>query len=155
MAPQLPIISATTLRQFHSEGLVMWFHRTGARLFVAFAGLALFLAVIGVYGVKAYLVAQRTREIGIRIALGASTRQVLWQILADGLRLTVAGLLVGLFLALAVGRALANHLYEISGSDPLTFLIALLLLGSAAMTACYLPARRATLVQPTIALRSE
>jgi predicted permease len=155
ITPQLPILSATTLRQFHSDGLVMWFHRTGARLFMAFAGLALFLAVVGVYGVKAYLVAQRTREIGIRMALGASTRQVLWQILADGLRLTAAGLLVGLFLALAVGRALANHLYEISGSDPLTFLIALLLLGSAAMIACYLPARRATLVQPTVALRSE
>ena len=153
--PQLPVLSASTLRDFHSDGLMMWFQRAGARLFLAFAALALFLAAVGVYGVKSFVMARRTREIGIRLALGATTRQVLWTVLRDGVRLTAAGLFLGLLLALGVGRLLSSKLYEVSGADPVSFGVALLVLSGAALLASYLPARRATRVHPMAALRYE
>jgi ABC-type antimicrobial peptide transport system permease subunit len=151
----LPVLSANTLRDFHSDGLIMWFYRAGARLFLAFAGLALFLAVVGVYGVKAFVVARRTREIGIRLALGATQRQVLWMVLSDGLKLTAVGLGLGLLLALGVGRLLSSQLYEVSGADPVSFGGALVVLAGAALLASYLPARRATRIDPMAALRYE
>jgi len=151
----LPVLSANTLRDFHSDGLIMWFYRAGARLFLAFAGLALFLAIVGVYGVKAFVVARRTREIGIRLALGATQRQVLWMVLRDGLKLTAVGLGLGLLLALGVGRLLSSQLYEVSGADPVSFCGTLVVLTGAAVLASYLPARRATKIQPVVALRYE
>jgi putative ABC transport system permease protein len=134
---------------------MMWFQRAGARLFLAFAALALFLAAVGVYGVKSFVMARRTREIGIRLALGATTRQVLWTVLRDGVRLTAAGLFLGLLLALGVGRLLSSKLYEVSGADPVSFGVALVVLSGAALLASYLPARRATRVHPMAALRYE
>jgi len=155
MDAQFPILSANTLRDFHSEGLIMWFHRTGARLFLTFAALSLFLAAVGVYGVKSFVMARRTREIGIRLALGATTRQVVWAMLWDGLRLSAVGLGLGLLLALGVGRLVSSALYEVSGADPLSFGIALLVLAGAAGLASYLPVRRATRIDPMTALRYE
>ena len=153
--PQLAVLSIQTLRRFHDEGLMLWFVRTGARLFAVFGALALFLAVVGVYGVKAYVVARRTREIGIRMALGATTRDVLWMVLRDGFTLAGAGLGIGLLLAVAVGLLLRSMLYEVRAVDPLTFTLAPLCLGAAAMLACYLPARRAARIHPMTALRCE
>jgi predicted permease len=140
--PRLAVISIQTLSSFHDGNLLLWFVRTGARLFAIFSALALFLAVVGVYGIKAYFVTRRTREIGIRMALGATTRDVLWMVLRDGLRLTAAGLGIGLFLAVAVGLLLRSLLYDARAIDPLTFAVAALCLGTAALVACYFPARR-------------
>jgi predicted permease len=151
----LPVLSVNTLRDFRSEGLLMWFAKAGARLFSVFAGVALFLAVVGVYGVKAFVVARRTREIGIRVALGATTRQVLWMVLREGVKLTCVGLVVGLLLSLAVGRLVSSKLYDVSGSDPATFVTASVVLAAAALLACYIPARRAARVDPMEALRCE
>jgi predicted permease len=106
--PGLPVLSLQTLRDYRDGGLVLWMVRTGARLFALFGGLALFLAVVGVYGVKSYLVAQRTREIGIRMALGATGRRVAWLMLWEGARLTLVGLLAGLLLAAAGGRRIRS-----------------------------------------------
>jgi predicted permease len=152
---RLPVLSVNTLRDFRSEGLMMWFVQAGARLFSVFAAVALFLAVVGVYGVKAFVVARRTREIGIRVALGATMFQVLWMVLRDGLRLTAVGLAVGLLLSLATGRLVSSKLYEVSGSDPLTFVTASAVLAAAALVACALPARRAAKIDPMEALRCE
>jgi len=152
---RLPVLSLTTLQTHRDESLSLWFVQAGARVFTAFGGLALFLAVVGVYGVKAYIVARRTHEIGIRMALGATTRDVLWLVLRQGLSLTLAGLGVGFLLALAAGRLLSNKLYQVSATDPLTFTIAPLVLAAATLLACWLPARRATRTDPAVALRYE
>ena len=120
-----------------------------------FGGVALLLAIVGVYGVKAYVVSRRTREIGIRMALGASPRDVLWLVLREGLSLTAVGLALGLGLAALVGQLLSRMLYEVSAPDPFVFIAAPIVLAAAAMFACYLPARRATRVVPLTALRAE
>jgi ABC-type antimicrobial peptide transport system permease subunit len=117
--------------------------------------LALFLAVIGIYGVKSYVVARRTREIGIRMALGANARKVLWMILGEGLVLTLSGITLGLLLALGVNFLLRSVVYGVGAFDPVAFTLAPLCLGLTALLACYLPARRATRVQPIAALRYE
>jgi ABC-type antimicrobial peptide transport system permease subunit len=116
---------------------------------------ALLLAVVGVYGVKSYVVACRTREIGIRMALGATRGDVVWLVLREGMTLTVAGVVLGLGLALATGRVVASMLYQVSPADPLVFALAPLLLAAAAMLAAFVPARRATRVAPASALRGE
>jgi predicted permease len=152
---QLPILSLQSFHRFHSDGLMVWITRTGAQMFAIFGGLALFLAVVGVYGVKAYVVARRTREIGIRMALGASRREVLAMVLREGLWLTACGVGCGWLLAAATGKALSSILYGVSAFDPLVLIVTPLLLGGAALLACYLPARRAARVQPMVALRNE
>jgi ABC-type lipoprotein release transport system permease subunit len=124
-------------------------------LFAVFAGVALVLALVGIYGVLSFFVSQRTREVGIRMALGAQRRDVLFDVLARGLRLAVAGVLLGLVGAWGVSRLLQSQLFGITSTDSLTYVAGSLLLLLAALIACYLPARRATLVDPTEALRAE
>lgn len=153
--PRLPVISVQTMRRFHAEGLVLWFVQAGARLFAIFGALALFLAAVGIYGVKAYVVARRTREIGIRMALGATTHNVLWIVLRDGLKMTSLGLGIGLILAAGVGLVLRSMLYEVKALDPLTFSAVPLFLTAVALLASYLPARRAAITNPMVALRYE
>ena len=121
----------------------------------AFAGVALFLAVVGLYGSIAYTVSQRTREIGIRIALGASAKTVTSLVVGDGLRLALVGLVIGAGTAGAASRTLSSLLYEVSASDPLTFVAIAALIAAVALAASYLPARRAVRIDPIDALRSE
>jgi ABC-type antimicrobial peptide transport system permease subunit len=121
----------------------------------AFAGVALVLAVVGLYASIAYTVSQRTREIGIRIALGASSRAVSRLVLADGVRLAVAGLAAGALIAAAATRALSSLLYGVEPTDPLTFAAIALLVAAVTLAASWLPARRAVRVDPVDALRAE
>ena len=124
-------------------------------LLSAFSALALVLSAVGIYGVISYLTGQRTHEIGIRVALGASTSDVLRMILGEGMRITLVGVAIGVAAALALTRLIAKVIYGVSAYDPLTFLgVAILLIG-VALLACYLPARRAMRVDPIIALRYE
>ncbi len=132
-----------------------WSVRAAAGLFSAFGGLALLLATIGVYGLKAYDVSRRTREIGIRMALGATGRDVERLVMREGLRTTIVGLAIGLLLAAGIGKLVSGLLYRVSPFDGAVMLIAAVVLSTAAMLASYLPARRATRVVPLEALRSE
>jgi putative ABC transport system permease protein len=126
-----------------------------AVLLSVFGGAALLLAAIGIYGVMGYAVAQRTREIGIRVALGAERGDIMTLIVRRGLMLTIIGASIGLVLALALTRALKSLLFGVSASDPLTFSAIVTLLVAVALVACYFPARRATKVDPIVALRNE
>ena len=117
--------------------------------------MALLLAMIGLYGVRAYTVARRTREIGIRMALGADARDTLRLILREGLTLTTIGVGAGLALSLALGKLLSSLLFEVSGVDPLVFSVAPVVLAAVSLLACYIPARRAAHVDPMVALRHD
>jgi predicted permease len=151
--PNLPVADVKTLEDQFDLSLLP--SRVAAWTLGGFGLLALALAAIGVYGVVSYSVAQRTREIGVRVALGATRRDVLRLVLGDGLKMVAAGLLVGLLLAFAATRLVAGFLYGVTASDPLTFAGVPLLLGAVAALAGYLPARRATKVDPMKALRYE
>ena len=153
--PSLPILSLRTFAQHLESNLDLWLVRAGAALFSIFGILALGLAVVGLYGVKAYSVARRTREIGIRMALGAQAGAVLRMIMAEGVVMVVTGLTIGLLLAMATGKLLSGILYEVGALDPIAFTVAPLVLAVAALIATWLPARRATQVNPIQALRME
>jgi putative ABC transport system permease protein len=129
--------------------------RMGAILLAVFGGLALLLASIGLYGVMSFAVSRRTRELGIRVALGARPGDVFRLVLQQGMTLVIAGLVVGLAVAWGVTRVLASFLYGVSTTDWVTFAAIPVLLTLVALLACYLPARRATKVEPLIALRYE
>jgi predicted permease len=151
----LPIVSLKTMANHRDSSILAWSVRVAAGLFSAFGVLALLLATIGVYGLKAYDVSRRTREIGIRMALGATTGDVERLVMREGVRTTVIGLAIGLLLAAGLGKLVSGLLYRVSPFDPGVLAIAVAALSTAAMLACYLPARRATRVAPTEALRAE
>jgi ABC-type antimicrobial peptide transport system permease subunit len=129
--------------------------RIAAYFAAAVGGLGLFLAVLGIYGVVSFAAVQRTREIGIRMALGGSARDVVRLVLRQGVSMVIAGLSVGLLAALALTRLMARFLIGVSPSDPLTYIAVAVLLSAIALIACWIPARRATRVDPGIALRYE
>ena len=151
----LPIINMSPYVDLMDRCVGLWVVRLGATLFGAFGCIALLLAVVGVYGVKAYAVACRTREIGIRMALGAHRKDVFALIMRQGALQTALAVAVGLLLSLAAGRVLSQILYGVSPSDPFALIISSLMLAAAALLACFLPARRATYVNPITALRTE
>jgi predicted permease len=153
--PALPILSIRTWDQHRADSMQFWLMRIGARLFTALGLSALALAAIGLFGVKSYLVAQRTREIGIRMALGATTREVIFQVLREGLVLALVGLGAGALLACVGTRFLQRLLFEVGGTDPLVLTAAALTLTAAILLASLLPARRAAKVDPMQALRCE
>jgi ABC-type antimicrobial peptide transport system permease subunit len=129
--------------------------RVVADLMVFFSVLAMFLGAIGIYGVMAHLVSQRIHEIGIRMALGASPVHVMRMVLSQGLKLALGGVSTGVLAALGATRLLATQLYQVTPNDPLTFVAVPILFVAIAIAACYLPARRATHVDPLVALRFE
>jgi putative ABC transport system permease protein len=150
---QLPLYNMRSMEQLRAESTGD--QRVGLALVGAFAAVALVLASIGVYGVMAFMVAGRAREIGVRLALGARPRDVRWMILRDGASLTAVGVVIGLIVAFALTRMLEARLFETPATDPVTFLTVGAVIAIAAMLACWAPARRSTRVDPVIALRSE
>ncbi|MEO5753651.1 MAG: ABC transporter permease, partial [Chthoniobacterales bacterium] len=153
--PAMPILSIDPFQDIVEKNVGLWAIRFGAVLFGIFGVVALLLAVVGVYGVKAYAVARRTREIGIRMALGADRGDVFALIMKQGALQTAFALGAGLFMALGLGRVLAKMLYQVSPSDPVALIASSVMLGAAALLACFLPARRAMRVTPMTALRTE
>jgi len=154
-APGVPVFTVKSFRQHVDTNAQLWIVRVGAAMFSIFGGLALLLAAVGVYGIKAYAVARRTREIGIRMALGAEPGAVLRLILRESLLMTLGGAALGFLLALGIGRAVSGMLYHISPADPLAFTVAPAVLIATALFACWLPARKAARVDPMVALRAE
>jgi predicted permease len=152
---RLPVLDLQTMAHFRDTSVMFWSVKAAAALFAVFGLVAVFLAVVGLYAVKAYVVARRTREIGIRMALGSTPRTVLWLVLKEGLVLTAAGLVVGFWMAAGIGMLAGSMLYEVSPFDPVVFVAAPLLLAAVSLAASYLPALRATRIQPTVALRME
>jgi hypothetical protein len=153
VVPSLPVARARTLDEVIGASLTQ--RRFNMTLLVVFAVIALVLAIAGIYGTVAYAVAQRTQEIGIRVALGASTGEVLRLVLVDALKPVAGGLVLGMVAAFALTRALDRLVYGISTTDAVTFVTLPLLLALVAMIASWLPAMRATRVDPMIALRAD
>jgi putative ABC transport system permease protein len=153
MDPEQPMAAISTMDELLARSLSR--SRFTMLALGVFAALALVLACVGIYGVIAYSVTQRTQEFGIRMALGANRRDVLALVLGQGTRLTLLGITLGVMAALVVTRLMATLLYGVSATDPLTFTAVALLLAVVALAACYIPARRATRVDPIVALRYE
>ncbi len=153
--PRIPVTEVRTLTEMHRRGPAVSIVRLGSFLFGGFGVLALLLSMLGVYGLKAYSVACRTREIGIRMALGANVRDVVAMILRESASLTGLGLGVGLLLALAVGRLAGRLLYDLPGVDPIAYCAAPAILLVTSLAASLGPARRAAAVDPTVALRHD
>jgi ABC-type antimicrobial peptide transport system permease subunit len=151
--PNLPLYDVKTMEQSLSESRAR--RRFAMLMLGLFAVIALLLASVGIYGVMSYTVAQRTREIGIRVAMGAQTRDVLRLIVRQGMSLAGIGVGLGLVAATAATRLMGSLLFGVRATDPLTYVVIALLLALVALTACWVPARRATKVDPMIALRCE
>lgn len=153
MDPSVPVFQLQTMGEVVADSLVR--PRFLSLLLGAFSAIAMSLAAIGIYGVMAYSVAQRTQEIGVRVALGATTRNVLSMVVGEGLRMTVIGLAAGLTGAFWLTRWMASLLFEVSATDPLTFAMVGVGLTAVGLLACFVPARRAAKVDPMVALRYE
>jgi putative ABC transport system permease protein len=153
--PVLPILSLRTFEQHLDASIQLWLVRAVAALFTVFGVLALGLAVVGLYGVRAYSVARRTREIGIRMALGARSLEVLRMFMREGSITLFSGVGLGLLLAVATGRIVSGFLYQVSPLDPIAFATAAILLALASLAATWLAAPRATRVDPLKALRGD
>ena len=153
VAPGVPLYDVSTMQEKISSRLQQSHFDTF--LLTLFAATALLLASVGVYGVLSYIVVQRTREIGIRIALGASQQYVLRQVLLQGMRLVGLGLVIGVVGALLGSRLMAGLLFQVRATDTITYVAVSLLLTGVALLASYLPARHASRVDPMIALRYE
>ena len=151
--PALPNSEFTTLDQIVDDAVAP--RRLITHLLGAFSSFALALASLGLYGVIAYSVSQRTQEIGIRLAIGAQRGDVLRLVVGEGFRMAAAGVAVGVIAALALSRLLASLLFGVTTTDPLIFSISATVLTSVALLACYIPARRAAKVDPMVALRCE
>ena len=151
--PSVPVYQLQTMSDVVADSLVR--PRFLSLLLGSFSVIALSLAAIGIYGVMAYSVTQRTQEIGVRVALGATTGNVLSMVLGEGLRMTVIGLAAGLTGAMLLTRAMASLLFQVSATDPLTFVLVGIGLTIAGLLACFVPARRAAKVDPMVALRYE
>jgi putative ABC transport system permease protein len=151
--PDLPLYSIRTLEELLSDRTAQ--RRLSVLLISVFAGVALLLAAVGIYGVMSYAVTQRTQEIGIRMALGAERDDILKMVLRHGTAMAFTGVGIGLVVALGLARLITSLLFQTSAADPPTFSLVPLLLLSVALLACYLPARRATRVDPLVALRYE
>jgi predicted permease len=152
---RLPLLALKTMRGHLDSSIDIWIVRTGAHMLEIFGGVALLLAVVGLYALNSYTVARRTREIGIRMALGADNASTLRMILGEALKVTLVGLGAGLLLAIGLGKLLAGFLFDLRGFDPLVVGASIALLTLVALFACYVPARRAARVDPMIALRYE
>jgi ABC-type antimicrobial peptide transport system permease subunit len=153
LAPDLPAVDVHALADVVDPEIQPY--RIGAVLFTSFGVVALFLAAIGLYGVVSYIVAQRTREIGVRLALGARGDQVRTLVVRQGVGPALVGTAIGLLGAMYVTRFFRSQLYGVSPTDPSTLLAAAVGLCAVAVLACYLPARRAAGVDPVIAMRAE
>ncbi len=151
--PSQPIHNVRSLEQIRSESIAP--ERFILALVGSFAAMALVLTMVGIYGLMSYSVTQRTREIGIRMALGAQSRDVRRLVVRQGLSLALAGVAIGLVAAFALTRVMKALLFEVSSTDPITFALITLLLTVVALLACWIPARRATKVDPMVALRIE
>jgi ABC-type antimicrobial peptide transport system permease subunit len=151
--PNMPAPKIRLLAEYVSESIAQ--PRFQAGLLNLFGGVALLLAACGIYGVLAYAVTQRQREIGIRMALGAQKHNVLSLVIGQGMKLALTGIVIGVLSALALTRVLSNLLYEVRPTDALTFTVVSLLLVGVALFACWLPARRAADIDPMEALRYE
>jgi putative ABC transport system permease protein len=153
LKPEQPVANIATMDDVVSRSLSQ--ARFSMLLLSIFAASALVLSAVGIYGVMAYVVAQRNREMGIRLAMGAQTLDVLKLVLRQGGRLAAAGVIVGTVAALGMMRLLSSLLYGVSAADPLTFVGVAILSMLVSLAACYIPARRATRVDPMVALRYE
>jgi ABC-type antimicrobial peptide transport system permease subunit len=155
MDPELAFIEAQTMDDFLSRSPTVFLRRYPFYLIGSFAALALALAIIGLYGLISYSVAQRTREIGIRMALGAQREDILKLTIRQGVIAAIVGVAVGLVLGLLLTRVMSSVLYGATNADWLTFVVVSMLLLCVALIASYIPARKATQVDPMIALRNE